>query len=257
MGIMKICTSILICLCSMLPVCMGDEDDAITVAVAANMRFAMEEIQGLVEDHLGFPIVCVFDSSGKLATQIINGAPYDVYLAANMQYPEFIVTQGCAVTEPVQYAQGIAVLWTKTECATFEEAQTLLCSAEIQKIAIANPEKAPYGVAAKEMFAFARLQDLIEKKLVYGESIAQVQHFVMSDTVDAAIIAQSQVYALRERGVGSFIPLPVEAYTPLKQGMIGLLHTQETGHIDRVYQFLAFMGSETVKKVLIKYGYKT
>jgi molybdate transport system substrate-binding protein len=163
----------------------------LTVAVAANFAVAMEHISALFTKETGLPVRLTVSSTGRLYTQIKNRAPYDLFYAADSSRPDLLFTEKlCA--EPNRYATGEIVLWSSSEeicsLATWQEVVT---SSWVKKIAIANPDTAPYGNVARETLEKERLYQAVESKLVYGSNVGQSFQYAAMGVVDAAFVASS------------------------------------------------------------------
>jgi molybdate transport system substrate-binding protein len=226
----------------------------ITIAVAANVSYAIDELKD--EFNKTYPdtkVIVTLGSSGKLTAQIKNGAPYELFLAANMGYPEALYKEGVAVTKPIIYAQGALALFSK-EKLDLSKGIMLLEDTSIKKIAIANPETAPYGKAAIQAMKKSEIYKNIEPKLVYAESISQVVTYALTEA-DIGIIAKSSLYSqqMKEYKEGvNWSDVDSKLYTPIDQGIV-LLKSAETNK--EASAFYDFMLSQKAKDILIKYGY--
>ncbi|MEZ4985153.1 MAG: molybdate ABC transporter substrate-binding protein [Saprospiraceae bacterium] len=173
---------------------------AISIAVAANMQFAMEELSQSFTAKTGIPCDMTISSSGKITAQIKEGAPYDIFFSANMKYPEEIFNSGWAAKSPKIYAYGKLVLWTTRQDIT--PALSQLTDNKIRNIAMANPKIAPYGEAAVAVLQKNGLYKKVEDKLVFGESIAQTNHFITTGAADVGFTALSVVKSPEAAGKG-------------------------------------------------------
>ncbi|MBT8343653.1 MAG: molybdate ABC transporter substrate-binding protein, partial [Sulfurovum sp.] len=161
----------------------------ISIAVAANVSYAIEALKKEFNVlHPETKVQVILGSSGKLTAQIKHGAPYGLFMSANMKYPEALYSEEMAVTKPVVYAQGALAFLSQKE-RNYDANMTVLRSEDIQKIAIANPQTAPYGVAAAEALKNAGVYESLKKKFVYGESISQTVTYATS-AADIGIIAK-------------------------------------------------------------------
>ncbi|HJV52314.1 MAG TPA: molybdate ABC transporter substrate-binding protein, partial [Noviherbaspirillum sp.] len=201
----------------------------------------------------GHDLKPVFNSSGKLAAQIMNGAPFDVFLSADMEYPEKLRQEGFATAAPKAYAYGALVLWTMNDL-DLDNWQRVLASAAVHKIAVANPKTAPYGHEAIRTLAYLGLEQALASKLVFGESIAQTNQYIHSKAADAGFTAKSVVLAPEMKGQGKWIDLPRGAYQPIAQGAVILKHGQATSP-QTARRFLDFLSSAKARAVLERYGY--
>ena len=228
------------------------QSKTINVAVAANVAYAMKPlVHAFKEKNKDTQVNVILGSSGKLAAQIMHGAPYGVFLSANMTYPQELYENKIAVEKPVIYAQGALVLLGRKNY-DFSKGLMLLADKNIQKIAIGNPKTAPYGVAAVEALKYAKLYTLLKPKFVYGESISQTLTYAIR-MADAGIVAKSLLYSplvSAHQADKSWTEIPSSYYTPINQGMVLLKETKENR------AFYEFMLSQTAKNILQKYGYK-
>jgi molybdate transport system substrate-binding protein len=220
----------------------------VRVAVAANAQFVMGKLQTEFERKTRITLEPVINSSGKLTTQIQQGAPFDVFLSADMQYPDALYASGQASTKPRIYAYGLLVLWTRTNTGS-STGLSALSKPQIRKIALANPKTAPYGAAAVELLTSQGLLTKIQEKIVYGESIAQVNQYLLSGAVDAGFTAKSVVLEPALRGKGRWIE--VEGATPIAQGVVLLKNAG-----DGARQFYDFLFSPSARAIFQQYGYR-
>jgi len=227
----------------------------IKIAVAANVSYAMEPLKNAFYDlYPETRIEVVLGSSGKLTAQIINGAPYELFLSANMKYPETLYKEGLAVTEPVVYAQGsLAYLSVKQQ--DFAKGMELLKDQNIQKIAIANPKTAPYGAAAKEALEHAGLYETLKEKFVHAESISQTVTYAMT-AADIGFIAKSSLFSPQmshfTKGV-NWSEVDEKLYTPIDQGMVILKKGEGSDEVKAFYEFIL---SKEAQQILKNFGYR-
>ena len=233
--------------------CNGKIEDKLTIAAAANVQFAMDTLALLFEKETGIKTNIITGSSGKLTAQILQGAPYDVFLSADMKYPEEIYNKSKALGEPKVYAYGSLILWTQKDDIIPDP--TTLSSEQIERIALANPRTAPYGIASIEFLKNMNLLDVIEDKLIFGESISQVNQFIYSKSADIGFSAESVVLASELSEKGNWTRLDPEKYTPLEQGLI--IVDRENVKKEEAERFFEFVLSNKAKKVLSEFGYKT
>jgi len=227
----------------------------ITVATAANVSYAMDDlIKAFNLLHPETKVQVILGSSGKLTAQIMHGAPYELFMSADMKYPYVLYEKKLAVTKPVVYAEGtLAMLSQKKRnyCAEL----FVLKSPSIKKIAIANPKTAPYGAATKEALENAKLYDKVKDKLVYGESISQTLSFTIS-AADIGIIATSALFSpkmKKHKKAIDWVEIDEELYTPIKQGIVILKEGEESVEVKDFYNFML---SKKAKKILSSFGYK-
>lgn len=227
-------------------------EEKITIAVAANAQFAMKEIEKQYEKQTGKNVELIISSSGKLTAQIREGAPYDIFLSADMEYPQVLFKEGLAA-EPKVYAFGSLVLWT---CKSFASLNiNSLLSSEVKTIAIANPKVAPYGEAAISVMKYYKVYEKAESKLVYGESISQVTHYITTQSADMGFTAKSVVLSPEMQGKGKWIDLDKRSYQPIEQGAV-ILNSSAKRNRAGVEDFYKYIFSESARKIFRKYGYE-
>jgi molybdate transport system substrate-binding protein len=226
----------------------------LTVAAAANVQFVMDELKKDFEKSSGTEMNVILNSSGKLTAQIREGAPYDIFVSADTKYPEELYKSGFAVDSPKVYANGVLVLWTaRTDIEPFADLG-ILTLAPIKKIAIANPQTAPYGAAAVEAMKYYNVYDQVKDKLIYGESISQTNQYILSQSADIGFTAKSIVLADEMKGKGIWIDLDSKSYKPIQQAAVILKYGNETNK-ETVRQFYNYLYSQQAKNILKKYGY--
>ena len=229
--------------------------EKIVVATAANVQYVMKEIKAEFEKESGKEIDIIVGSSGKLTTQIREGAPFDVFVSADTKYPEEIFKNGGSAEKPKIYALGTLVLWSKNIPAS-ELSIDLLTDDKIKKIALPNPETAPYGEAAVQVLKSKGLFEKIEKKLVFGESIAQTAQYITSGNVEAGFNALSIVLSPEMKDQGNYIILDSTNYKPIEQAAILLNHSEDSPKRETSERFYQFLYSQKAKAIFQKYGYK-
>jgi molybdate transport system substrate-binding protein len=228
--------------------------ETLTVAAAADLQPAMTEIAGRFEKQSAARVKLSFGSSGNFFAQIQNGAPYDLFFSADLDYPTKLEAAG--LIEPgslYRYATGKIALWTPEGAAIdVRKGLSVLTSDTIKKIAIANPSHAPYGRAAEAALKSAGLWDSVSSKLVLGENIAQTAQFVQSGNADIGIVALSLVLAPAMKGRGEYFVVPQDLYPPLRQAAVIVRNAQ---HKDLARSFLQFVKSSEITAVLQRYGF--
>ncbi|GAB6044445.1 molybdate ABC transporter substrate-binding protein [Caminibacter profundus] len=218
------------------------------VASAANVSYAMPKIvKEFKKENPGINVKVVLASSGKLTAQIMHGAPYDVFLSANMKYPNTLYKKGFGKLAPKVYAKGAIVFFsTKIKNPNFN---SLI---KAREIVIANPSLAPYGKAAVEAFKAKGVFKKIKDKLVYAESVTAVIPYTIH-SADIGVVAKSSLYSPKIKNIGKFYSSDIneKLYTPINQGIILLSNKKEAR------KFYDFMLSNKAKKILKEYGYNT
>lgn len=227
---------------------------SINIAVAANVSYAIDELKAEFKKmHPNTDVHVTLGSSGKLSAQIKNGAPYGLFMAANMKYPEALYASKIATTKPVVYAQG-ALAYFSAKKMDFSQGIKLLESKSIKKIALANPTTAPYGKAAVEAIKNGGLYENIKEKFVFAESISQTVSYAMI-AADVGLIAKSSLYSSKMKHYKEGInweSVDTKLYLPIKQGIVLLKY----GSLDAQYKaFYEFILSQKAKDIFAKYGY--
>jgi molybdate transport system substrate-binding protein len=218
----------------------------INIAVAANVSYAIPELMNEFNKTNPMKIRTIIGSSGKLTAQISNGAPFDIFLSANMKYPNFLYNKKLTITKPIVYAKGSLVLFSHKQ-KDFSEGLSLLKNTK--KIAIANPKTAPYGKASIEALKNAKLYKDIKHKFVYGESISQTLAYTQKAT-DIGIIAKSSLYSSKMKRYKkdiNYMDINSKLYTPIAQGVV-LINA-------KAKDFYEFILSAKAKEIFKKYGY--
>ena len=231
--------------------CQPPGNDALTIATAANMQFAMEAIVQEFTKMTAIKCETIIASSGKHTAQIKEGAPFDVFVSANMKYPDELYKSELTTDAPVIYAYGKLVAWSLID--RVEIRSELFLDKKIKHVALANPKIAPYGAAAVETLQKAGIFEKVENKLVYGESIAQVNQFVVSRAAEIGFTAKSVVLSPAIKGKGVWKEIDEENYSPIAQGIVILKKSEK---IKEANAFMDFLFSETGKTILEKYGYE-
>lgn len=226
--------------------------DKITIAAAADLKFAMDEIVTEFKKNNSESIVeVVYGSSGKANTQIVQGAPFDMFFCADIKYPLDLHKKGLCATEVKTYAYGRIVLWSSTLDSS-KLTLTNLTDPSISRIAIANPEHAPYGERAREALKSLGLWDKVEKKLVYGENIAQAAQFVVTGNVQVGIIALSIAQNPEMLKNGQYTFISDTLHEPLEQGYVILKRAADNKLASR---FADFMETDLSRNIMKKYGF--
>ncbi len=226
----------------------------IKIAVAANVSYAIQDLtKAFHKIYPDIKVQVILGSSGKLTAQIKHGAPYGLFLSADMRYPEVLYKEGFAVSKPRVYAQGtLAYLSSKEQ--DFSEGIKLLCSPKIHKIAVANPKTAPYGIATAQALKKAGIYKDIVKKFVYGESISQTLSFTLQ-AADIGFVASSALFSPKmaqyKKGI-NWDDVESKLYTPINQGIVILKYGQNSKDIEAFYHFML---SDKAKEILHAYGY--
>lgn len=225
----------------------------LAVAASSDVKYAFADLQQAFSKSTGIEVKGVFGSSAILTAQIKSGAPFDLFLSDDMAYPNSLYKDGVAVDTPKVYAKGMLVLWTMKPINLSKGIQVLNDPA-VKKIAMASPELTPYGREAINAMEHFKLRAANEQKLVYGESISQVNQYINSKSVDIGFTAKSIVLAPAVSGQGKWIELPKDSYQPIAQGAI-ILRFGSLMNPKAARRFLEFLSSPTARGILEKYGY--
>ncbi len=226
----------------------------IKIAVAANVSYAIDDLKKAFNKvHPDTKVQVVLGSSGKLTAQIKHGAPYQLFMAANMKYPEALYKDKVAVTPPLVYAQGtLAYLSSKPQ--EFSKGMILVKDENIKKIAVANPKTAPYGKATVEAMKNASVYEVVKNKFVFAESASQTVSYTVTAT-DMGFIAKSSLYSPKMKQYKEGIhwaEVDPKLYTPIKQGIVILKKGALNSEVKAFYDFIL---SQEAKKILIDFGY--
>lgn len=223
----------------------------IKVAVAANLQSVIKVLGDDFKKRSGIAIEPIVGSSGKLVAQITNGAPYDVFLSADMDFPQKLTDAGLTEQAPVVYALGSLIICT-TQNINLKNWDKLIATDKLGKIAIANAAIAPYGRAAEEAMTKLNLLDKVKPKLVYGESISQVNTYITTGVASAGFTTQSLVMDPANTTKLNWQRIDPKTYAPIQQGMVLLKKTMDKTSAEKFYRYML---SSPAKSILKKYGY--
>ena len=220
----------------------------ITVAAASDLTPAFDELGRAFESANKTKVVFVYGSTGLLTQQIENGAPVDLFAAASMSYIDKLDQEGLIIPDSKTiYARGRITLWTTADSNLRLEGIKDLARPEVTRIAIANPDHAPYGLAARQALESAGIWDVIKPKLVYGDNIRQTLQFAETGNVDVAIVALS----LSKQSHGRWSLIPEELHKPLDQGLAIMKSTKKE---QSARAFAAFLAGPQGRAIMQKYG---
>lgn len=226
----------------------------INIAVAANVSYAIKEL--VKEFNKTYPdtkVRVTLGGSGKLVAQIKHGAPYDLFMSANMKYPQVLYRHMLAITKPRVYASGSLAFLSRNR-QDFSDITALLNSSSIKRVAIASPRTAPYGAATIEAFKNANIYQKIKKKFIYGESISQTLSYTLRAS-DIGVIAKSALFSPKishfKEGV-HWSEVDSKLYTPIDQGIVILKNAKGKVGVKEFYDFIFSNRSQTILK---RYGY--
>ena len=246
----RLLTFLIICF-TVLPI--GAQE--IAVATAADLNAALTEIVRQYPAAPNSSVKLSFGASGNLFNQIRNGAPFDIFFSADEDYPKQLIEQGLAEKDTLyRYAVGHLVLWVSNDSPVDIEHKGLqsLTNSYFKKIAVANPQHAPYGRAAVAALRAAGVYDQVSDRLVLGENVSQATQFVESGNAQAGLVALSHALAPAMKGKGRYCEIPLNLYPTLNQAAVVLSHSQNKPAAAR---FLEYLHSATAQSVLKNYGF--
>lgn len=238
-----------------LALCTNASAEVATVAVAATLRHAFEEISPMFTHDTGHTLRATYGSSGNFYSQIRQGAPFDVFLAADTEFPYRLIKENFATQPMVVYGEGRLVLMARAGGpvkvdSAFADVAVALKDGRLQKLAIANPALAPYGMRAQEALERAGLWEPVQHKLVLGENVGQAAQFASTGSAQVAVVALSLAMAPQLQGKVSYSLISASWHKPLKQGMVVINPGNKAG-----LALFEYMTSPPAQRVLKKYGY--
>jgi molybdate transport system substrate-binding protein len=225
---------------------------SITIAAAADLRNALGDITKLYnEKHPDVKVDVIFGSSGNLYQQITNQAPFDLFFSADVSFAAKLDSLKLTSGKPIIYAVGHLVLWSATKDVS--KGLDLLKSDEIKKISIANPEVAPYGKRAVESLNYYKLYDIIKDKIVKGDNVSQAAQFVLTGNAEVGLIALSLAFSPEMSAKGKYFLIDEKSYSNLEQAYVIMKKSEKKKD---VLDFVKFIGTQKVKDIFNKYGFK-
>ena len=222
------------------------------VAAAADLEPVLPPILQQFREAMGIPVEATYQASAMLTTQIQNGAPFDLFLSADMGYPKRIVDAKLAdPTSLTPYAKGTLVLWTRNDSHLPPPSLDLLRNPVFKRLAVANPDRAPYGRAAVAALTSLKLYNELKPRIVTAENISQTAQFVDSGNADAGLISLTSALTPRLASDGSYFVIPRDLYPPIEQGAVVLSRSTQLAAAQRL---LAFLLSAPIQAQLAKSG---
>lgn len=252
--ILKRILPLFLVLAGLLPVC---AQSTLRIAAAADLLPVLPPILVQFQRQTGIRAEGTYKASAMLTTQILNGAPFDVFLAADTGYPQRLLAAGAADrtgpsgAAPIVYANGTLVLWERNDSGLPPPSLALLRDPRLQRLAIANPDRAPYGKAAVAALQKAGLYESLKPHLVIAEDIAQTAQFVDSGNAQAGLISMTSALTPRLKADGRFFVIPRDLYPPLQQGAVIVRRSNQQ---QAAHQFMDFLLSAPVQAELEKSG---
>ncbi|TWP23780.1 molybdate ABC transporter substrate-binding protein [Apibacter muscae] len=227
------------------------KEQKVTIAAAANLRYVLDEIkEQYTKENPEVQLQMIYGSSGTLTQQILNGAPYNLFLSADTKFPESIVKKGMAEGLPINYCYGRLAMWSSS--IEVSKGLSILTSPQVKKIAVANPSQAPYGETAVNLLKKFNLYNQIENKIVWGENINQTAQFASSGNAEVGFIALSLALAPQMKEKGQYYVLPENQALPIAQAAV-LIKGQENNK--QAQTFLNYIVSPKCSSLWEKYGY--
>lgn len=229
--------------------------DKVTIAASANLVYAVEELKAAFKK--GEPtteLQVVIGASGSLVAQIQNGAPFDVFLSADLEYPQQLIDRGLAGSNSVvTFAVGRLVLWSTRPDVDVSSLPALLENPAVKRIAVANLITAPYGKATREALTRLNLWERVQPRIVYGENVTQTAQFVETGNADAGFVALSLVLSPKLTNKGRWQEVDPSLYSPLEQGAV---ITRRGAGNPASARFMAFLRNNEARLVLERFGYR-
>jgi len=235
-----------------------DAQTPLRIAAAADLEPVLPPILDQFQQATGIHAEATFQASAALTTQIQNGAPFDVFLSADLGYPKRLIDAGLAdatgsgdPSRPVVYARGTLVLWARKDSHLPPPSLDLLNNPDLKRLSIANPDRAPYGRAAVAALTSLKLYDTIKSRLVTAENISQAAQFVDSGNADAGLISLTSALIPRLSADGVYFVVPRDLYPPIEQGAVII---SKTAQREQAHKFLDYLLSAPIQAQLAKSG---
>jgi molybdate transport system substrate-binding protein len=249
------CCAVLMLSLTVVPKSRAQSGNELTVAAAADLSSALKDLGDGFEKKTGIHLKLSFGASGALTQQIENGAPFDVFFSADMDYPRQLIRDGHADGSTLyQYAVGKLVLWVPTDSPldVDHKGMNVLRDPSVKKISIANPQHAPYGRAAVEALKHAGLYNRLADKIVMGENVTQAAQFAESGNAQAGFVALAHAVAPVMQGKGKYWEIPGDYYQPLAQGAVVI---SRSPHKKEAAQFLEYVKTKPAAEIFQRYGF--
>lgn len=234
------------------------------IAAAADLQPVLPPILEQFKQATGIEAQATFQASASLTNQILNGAPFDLFLSADLSYPKRLIDAGLADTAgvvganglsdsstPVTYAKGTLVLWTRKDSKWPSPSLATLSDPTLQRLAIANPDRAPYGRAAMAAITSLKLTDALKPKLVTAENISQAAQFAETGNADAGLISLTSAKTPHLQSIGTYFVIPADLYKPIEQGAAIITNSTQR---QNAHRFLDFLLSTAIQQQLAKSG---
>ncbi len=238
---------------SLISSCSAFSAEAIRVAAASDLRYAMTKvIDKFKSSHPDLRLQVTYGSSGKFFPQISNGAPFDMFFSADEEYPRRLYEAGLGIAPPLSYATGRIALWSKISDPKGMKLSALAKSS-VKRISIANPAHAPYGARAKEALEKAEVWPLVQNKLLLGENISQAAQFAESGGADFGILSLSLVVVPPLSQVGRYEVIPSDQHKPLRQSLLIMKSARDRA---AATSFAEFVAGKDAQRILSQFGFE-
>ena len=242
-------------LATTLPIAFAQQQSTLRIAAAADLQPVLPPLIDQFEKQTGQKVEASYASSATLATQILNGGPFGLFLSADLSFPQKVIAAGLADSaEPVPYARGTLVLWARNDSPAQPLSIDSLRSPSLRNVAVANAEHAPYGRAAKAAIEKLGLTEALKGKLVVAENIAQTAEYADSGNAEVGLISLTSALTPRLSSAGKYIEMPGDSYPPILQGAVVL---KQGPALAEAHRFLDFLLSPPVRKQLAERGLKS
>lgn len=226
--------------------------ESLTISAASSLKFSMDElIKDFKKTSPKESIKVVYGSSGKLQTQITQGAPYDLFFSADMRFPQELFKSGDTESAPKAFAIGRLALWSAT-LDTSKLTLSNLLNSNISHIAIANPQVAPYGARAEEVLKTEGLYEKVKSKLIFGQDVSQAVQYVLTGNANVGIISLSLALSPEMSKKGSYFVIPANLHAPLEQGFVV---TKRAAKNSLAKSFASYIATAKAKSILSRYGF--
>jgi molybdate transport system substrate-binding protein len=228
---------------------------SITVAAAADLQSAMQDVAAGFQKETGKEVKLIYGSSGNFFQQIQNGAPFDMFFSANLDYPKKLESSGLKASGSYyQYARGKIVVWVPNDSKiNIDSGLKSLLDPAVKKIAVANPQHAPYGQAAVAAMQKEGVYEKVKDKFVLGENISQTASFVVSGAADVGVVALSLALSPNMKDKGRYVEIPVTEYPPIEQACVILNSSKDK---ETAKRFLSYIKTAAVGDTLKRYGFE-
>jgi len=248
----------LICALPLASKCATAQSAPLRIAAAADLQPVLPPILAEFRQSTGIEVQATYQASAALTAQIQNGAPFDLFLSADLGYPQRLIDAGLADNQgfgnasvPAVYARGTLVLWTRKDSRWPAPSLNTLSDTALQRLAIANPDRAPYGRAAIAALTSLKIADVLKPKLVTAENISQTAQFAETGNADAGLISLTSAMTAHLSAIGNYFILPRDLYPPIEQGAVIVTHSAQRA---AAQHFLSYLLSAPIQKQLAKSG---